>query len=174
MPMIKSQLNGPIPGENFTSDTKNYPWHRPPDFDDLNDALEHSFKHLSKDRSAFGLLTMLDNGMTIVQATTAFVISGVGSGKWTPDYAMLMAGPIARFIEMMAESYNVKAELGLDPVNARFMTNAYFRAQQEDAEDFSVTEEDIEATEPELAPDVVAQPTTKGFGTRQAPQEGMI
>ena len=34
------EFDGPIPGENFTSETKNYPWHRPPEITDYDEALE--------------------------------------------------------------------------------------------------------------------------------------
>ena len=31
-----AQPSGPIPGENFTSDERNYPWHRPPEYTDTD------------------------------------------------------------------------------------------------------------------------------------------
>ena len=127
MAFKKTDLNGPIPGENFTSDTRNYPWHRPPEYDDLNDAILYSFKYLTKPRAASSLLAFLDNGYTIVEATTAYLISGIGSGKWTLDYALLMAGPIARIMELMAEAYDVDYELGLPNIEDELMTSTYIR-----------------------------------------------
>ena len=34
--MLK-MFDAPIAGENFTSDTRNYPWHRPPEITDYDD-----------------------------------------------------------------------------------------------------------------------------------------
>lgn len=127
MAFKKTDLDGPIPGENFTSDTKNYPWHRPPEYNDLNDAILYSFKHLTKPRNASSLLAFIDNGYTIVEATTAFLVSGIGGGKWTLDYALLMAGPIARIMEMMAEAYDVDYELGLPNIEDELMTSTYIK-----------------------------------------------
>lgn len=108
-------LDGPIPGENFTSDTKNYPWHRPPDFTDLNEAVDFCIKHLTKKQQSFGILTALEAGVTVAQATRAIVISGISDGKWTPDFAILVAGPVARIIQTLADGYGIDAELGIDP-----------------------------------------------------------
>lgn len=108
-------MDGPIPGENFTSDTRNYPWHRPPEYDDLNTAVDFCIKHLTKKQQSFGILTALEAGVTVAQATRAIVISGISDGKWTPDFAILLAGPVARIIQTLAEGYGIKAELGIDP-----------------------------------------------------------
>ena len=46
------QPNAPIPGANYTSDTRNYPWHRPPDITDVDEALEHI---MERDRRWYAL-----------------------------------------------------------------------------------------------------------------------
>lgn len=125
--LSKDRLDGPIPGENFTSDTKNYPWHREPEFTDLDDAIEHSAKKLTGEKAAFGLITMLKGGMDIATAADIFVTSGIGAGKWTPDFGLLMAGPIARIIEMMAKGYGVKARRGWEE-DEEILTISYFDA----------------------------------------------
>lgn len=106
--------NGPIPGENYTSDTRNYPWHRPPEITDLDAGVELSVKRLTEKDSAYSLLTMLQAGVSVVQATDMFVTSGIGQGKWTPDFAILLAGPVSHIIKMMAEGYGIKYSMGLD------------------------------------------------------------
>ena len=60
------KFDGPIPGENYTSDTKNYPWHRPPEYDDLDKAIEYIGKRLTNQEYAVGVLTMLEAGIPIV------------------------------------------------------------------------------------------------------------
>ena len=35
------KFEGPIPGENYLTDTKNYPWHRPPDLVDYDEAVSY-------------------------------------------------------------------------------------------------------------------------------------
>lgn len=119
------KFDGPIPGENYTSNTKNYPWHRPPEYTDLDTAIEASFKKLTDEDNAVGLLTMLDQGVTVAQVASMFVISGIGGGKWTPDFAMILAGPIAHIIYLLAKGYGINCDLGIDkkkPIH----TSSYF------------------------------------------------
>lgn len=108
------QFDGPIPGENYTSDTKNYPWHRPPEFDDYDKAVEYSFEALMDPEVGFNFMAILEAGYSIATATDIFVTQGIGDGKWTPDFAILLAGPVARILQIMAKSYNIDAELGAE------------------------------------------------------------
>lgn len=106
--------NGPIPGEQYTSNTKNYPWHRPPEVTEIDKGIEAAIKQLSTRQGAFGLLTSLQAGVTVVQAADMLVTSGIGKGKWSPDMAILLAGPVARMMEIMAKDAGIEFALGLD------------------------------------------------------------
>jgi hypothetical protein len=123
---ITNKPNGPIPGENYTSDTKNYPWHRPPDHSNLDDAIIGAMKQLTTKEGTYGLLNTLQLGITIVQAATMFCISGIGAGKWTVDHAILLAGPVAKIMQIMADGAKIKYSMGLegDPIP----TSSYFDA----------------------------------------------
>jgi len=123
MPIDK--FSGPIPGENYTSDTKNYAWHRPPEHTNLDKAIETIAKKLMSEESYTGVLTMLENGMTVSQLTEIFLMSGVGNGKWTPDFALLLAGPTSHIVKLMAEGYGIKYEMGIDD-KIKGPSKAYF------------------------------------------------
>lgn len=124
-------FDAPIPGANYTSDTKNYPWHRPPEITNLDDAIELSFKKLTEENAATGILTMIEMGATVASLTHTFIMSGIGAGKWTPDYAILLAGPVSHIIYLMAKGYGLKPDMGLDQkVNPP--TKAFFKAKQVD------------------------------------------
>jgi hypothetical protein len=107
-------FDGPIPGENFTSDTKNYPWHRPPEYTDLDEAIEYIGTRLTNEDSSVGLISMMEMGIPVVDLTQMFLMSGVGAGKWTLDFALMLAGPVAHIISLMGQSFGVKYELGLE------------------------------------------------------------
>ncbi len=122
-------FDGPIPGENFTSDTRNYPWHRPPEYTDLDEAIEAAFKKLTAENEALGLLTMVEMGVDIATLTDMFVTSGIGAGKWTPDFAILMSGPVSHIIYLMAKGYGLDCEMGLEN-RSRPPTKPFFEAMQ--------------------------------------------
>jgi len=121
-------MSGPIPGENYTSDQRNYPWHRPPEFTDLDECLKIASKKIFNKESARGLLTMMEMGVPITSLTSAFVLSGIGGGKWTPDYAMLLAGPISHMMVLLARSEDIEYTLGTEekvaPPGATFFKEA--------------------------------------------------
>lgn len=126
MPMDRPiKFEGPIPGENYTADTKNYPWHRPPEFADLDKAIEMSAKRLTEENNAISILTMIEAGVSVASITEMYLMSGIGAGKWTVDQALLLAGPVSHIICLMCKGYGVKYDLGVDnkktPITSVFM-----------------------------------------------------
>lgn len=165
--MPHDNFSGPIPGENFTSDTRNYPWHRPPEHSDLNEAIDFCIKHLTKKQAAFGILAALEAGVTIAQATRAFVISGISDGKWTPDFAILLAGPIARIMQTMAKGYGINAELGLDP-DAGLPTLSAIKFDP-DAIDPSRVKDAVQAVDTDTIQNEAKTKSRRGFASRPSP-----
>jgi hypothetical protein len=121
---------GPIPGENFTSDTKNYPWHQPPEFTDINKALDMMSKKLTDFKRANGILTIVEMGVPLTRVTDMLVTAGIGEGKWTPDFAMLLAGPICRMIELICIGFEVEYKIGIEEDEDDFVTAAFFTEQK--------------------------------------------
>jgi len=157
-------IDGPIPGENFTSNTKNYPWHRPPEFTDIDDAIEYTIKKFRKKEAAFGLITMIEMGMDISTLTRTYVVNGIGQGRWTPDFAILLAGPVARIMMLMAKSYGVEYDLGIDdslPPTKVFLDFVGKVSPQRAVE----AAESVEATD-------VAAPTEEPAGEAPTPSTG--
>ena len=127
MVQMKNMFEGPIPGENYTSDTKNYPWHRPPEITDFDEAVSYSIRSLTDPEYGFNYMSILEAGYSIATAADIFVSQGIMGGKWTPDFALLLAGPVARTLDIMAKSYGIEAEMGTDrPVDV--VNPEYLRA----------------------------------------------
>jgi hypothetical protein len=124
--------SGPIPGENFTSDTRNYPWHRPPEFSDMDKAIDMISKKLLSPESSLGIITMLKMKTDVATITDMFLTSGIGAGKWTPDFALLLAGPVSHIICLMAEGYEIDYDLGLEEKVKR-PTAAFFKEVKNEA-----------------------------------------
>jgi hypothetical protein len=122
---------GPIPGENYTSDTKNYPWHQPPEYTDLDEALDYLSGRLTQFKVANGLLTLAETGVPLYKVAHFVLLSGVGEGKWTPDFALLLAGPVTRMIEMMCIGFDVEYDLGIYDDEDEFETGNFFKHENE-------------------------------------------
>jgi hypothetical protein len=107
-------MDGPIPGENYTSDTRNYPWHRPPEFTSTDDAIDYVAKVFSKEEAIASTVTMMEIGIDIATITDIFITKGISEGKWAVDLGLIIAGPVAHMIVMMAKAYGVPVRLGLN------------------------------------------------------------
>jgi len=163
-------FEGPIPGENFTSDTKNYPWHRPPQITDLDQAIELIAKKVMGEPLCYNIITLLEVGVPVVSIAGIVAMQGIGAGKWTPDYAMILAGPICHIIMIMAESYGVKYKLGLDQ-DFKLKTKHYFQM----ANRVNAVRGTEEALETEVPKEPMA-PTQGGFmnvGKNMIQEEGI-
>ncbi len=106
--------DGPIPGENMTSDERNYPWHRSPDITDSDEAVDYLSDKLTDTKDGFMYMNLLKADVTVAACVDMAVTQGISDGKWTPDFAILIAGPVARLFEIMAKSYKIKYALGVE------------------------------------------------------------
>ncbi len=144
--------DAPIPGANYTSDTRNYPWHRPPDLHNTDDILEYVMKQLTETDSGMVYMSLIESGVTITAITDILLTLGISKGKFSIDFAILSAGPIARLLEILAKSYGIKYDLGINR-EPDFVSSVVFKEAMAPANDEGTEEEEIpentESEEPE-------------------------
>lgn len=179
--MAEGTVNaGPIPGENFTSDTKNYPWHQPPEFTDVNKALDMVGKKLTNFKKANGILTMVEMGTPVSRVADMLLTSGIGEGKWTVDYALMMAGPVTRMIELLCIGFDVPYTLGTEEDEDDFTTGTFFEEDKKLKENasgsgFKLLKSELPALKAEEATDSQTEPSEDlqqgGFMAMGAPKE---
>lgn len=119
--------SGPIPGANYTSDTKNYPWRQPPEFTDLDSALDYLSRRLTQFKTANGILNLAEAGVPLYKITSMILTLGLSEGKWTVDYMLLLAGPVTRMIELMCVGYEIDYDLGIEDDENDFVTADFFK-----------------------------------------------
>ena len=119
---------GPIPGENYTSDTKNYPWHQPPEFTSLSKALDYTSKRMTDKKVIVGLVAAMEMGIPLVNVSQMILMQGVSEGKWTVDFALLMAGPTVKILEIIADFFEVEIVLGIEE-EEKYTTGYFFKNQ---------------------------------------------
>lgn len=179
-------MDGPIPGENYTTDTKNFPWHRPPQFTNLDDAIEYSIKWIMDEERADNYILMLQVGWTVVDMAQMFIMNGVGKGLWTFDMGLLMVGPIGHILIIMARGAEIEYDLGIEP-QEKMPSLEYFRALSREnpeiveamnevldpedlGDDVDSEEPDEEGGAPTPPEDVATQPPTTGLGGMTPPE----
>lgn len=104
-------IDGPIPGANYTSDTRNYPWHRPPEYSDYDDAIEYLIGKINEPESQDLVMSLLALKMDVTSVVTSLLLQSISKGKIPIDLAILIAGPVARYISIIADEAGVKHKM---------------------------------------------------------------
>jgi hypothetical protein len=161
--------NAPIPGANYTSDTRNWPWHRPPDITDIDEALEYVIETLTETDAGMRYMGLIESEVPLVSVADIIVTLGIGRGKWTPDFALLIAGPVTRLLEIMAKAYNIEYDIGIDDEPDITTSVVYKKAMELSSPSEEETEEVEEVEE-------VIKEETQGFmiAAPEEEQESML
>jgi hypothetical protein len=150
------KLEAPIPGGNFTSDTKNYAWHRPPDLVDYDEAVSYMIDKIDEPEQIELVYAMLGIDAHITTVVTTILLQAVSKGKMGIDLAILVAGPLARYIEIAAKDVGIKYEIGVEDKNRVIITPTLLKAsmgiidQEEEVQDTVVEEATPEAPQESL------------------------
>ena len=122
------KFEAPIPGANFTSNTKNYAWHRPADITTYDDAVDYFIKKLDEPEETELMSSMLQIDIHITTVVSSLLMQAISKGKVPIDLAIIIAGPLARYIEIIAKGMGIKYEMGVEDKNRVVMTPTLLRA----------------------------------------------
>ena len=122
------QLDAPIPGENFTSDTKNMPWHRPPDLIDYDEAIDYFYERLEDPEQMELTFAMIGIDAHITTIVSTILLQAIRLGKISIDLSILLAGPLARIIEIQAKTVDLPYEMGVEDKDRVIITPTLLRA----------------------------------------------
>lgn len=122
------KFEGPIPGENYLTDTKNYPWHRPPDLVDYDEAVSYMLDKIDDPEQIELVFAMLQIDAHVATVVSTLLLQGISKGKFSIDLAMLMAGPLARYIEIKANNSGIKHEMGAEKDDRMVLTPTLLKA----------------------------------------------
>lgn len=104
-------IDAPIPGANFTADTRNYAWHRPPEYADYDEAVDYFISKLNEPDQQHLVMSMLQLKMDAASLTGSLLMQGISKGKVSIDLAILIAGPVARYIGIIAKEAGIKHKM---------------------------------------------------------------
>ena len=112
------KMQRPIPGQSLTRDPENpLPSEQPPQFVDKTDALEYLFSSFVEENKYESLLTVLDQGMPLMDLTKLLLMSGFQDGLWNFDLMLILIEPVAYMLMALAERAGInftvmKPEMG--------------------------------------------------------------
>ena len=109
-------FNVAIPGQSLTDEPKNFPWERPPEIADPDEAVKHHLTYLSKDEAVESTLFVLESGLPITTFVSTLMTNAVGNGIHSIDVGLLIAPTIHEAIKATADEggINYKEEFSRD------------------------------------------------------------
>jgi hypothetical protein len=160
MKKSKPFFHGPIPGENYLADTKNYPWHKPPDIVDYDEGVEYMMQKLGEKPAVAAIAALTKKETSILELTKYNVLGELKAGTFSIDLGLLLAGPIAKTIEMIAKSQNVDPYLGWEQEPTLLTSDMLDRTEGIDPKKLSEdTQNTVDSVEEEPKEGLMAEPT---------------
>lgn len=101
-------FDAPIPGQSLTQEVGSAPYESPPQFVEVDDALEYLFDKLSEKRQATRLVLLLKKGVPVEYIVRTILYDGFTKNKWTPDVALLMGRILMAMVISIGYTAGVK------------------------------------------------------------------
>jgi hypothetical protein len=112
--MVNFKFDRPVPGQSLTADPGKYPYERPPEINDPEEAMMYHVLKLSEPKvmkSAFGLL---EQGVDLVTLVEGILRNGVANGIHSIDVSMIIAPTIHEYIKDTADAVGIEYDEGVD------------------------------------------------------------
>lgn len=147
------KIDAPVPGANLLADTRNYPWHRPPDITDYDEAVSYMISRISQEEQAELVYSLLQIDTTVTTIVSGLLMQSIAKGKIPIDLAILISGPVARYIEVLAQTNGYKYDMGTDTSDRVKITPTLLKMAmgivEDDEEEMEDTPEEVVSAMPE-------------------------
>jgi len=98
------QMQRPIPGQSLTNSPDSpYPWEQPPEFTEIQPAIESLYISLTEDDAYEAIVDLIDADNTIADAAQVVLYAGFEKGLWNPDLMTLLIEPTMYLIMGLVE-----------------------------------------------------------------------
>ena len=147
------KIDAPVPGANLLADTRNYPWHRPPDITDYDEAVSYMISRISQEEQAELVYSLLQIDTTVTTVVSGLLMQSIAKGKIPIDLAILISGPVAKYIEVIAQTNGYKYDMGTDTSDRVKITPTLLKMAmgivEDDDEEMEDTPEEVVSAMPE-------------------------
>jgi len=106
--MTESALMAAVPGQSLTDYPKNYPWERPPEIIDPNDAIKFHIDRVSDPDIIDNVLDALEFGVPVKILSDAMMTGAVASGIHSIDTSLIVEPIVRDFIMKAADMAGVE------------------------------------------------------------------
>lgn len=164
------QFNGPIPGQSLTTAPRNFPWERPPEISDPEEAIQMHITRLSDPDLLEDALNLIEFEELDIQTVVKGIMRGaVANGIHSIDVALLAAPVVHEFLKQAAKAVGIDAEDGFEDKAAKKQKDDYVvssRAKKMLKEMGAKPKEVAKEVQMEEAPEEEAPAAPKGLMAR--------
>lgn len=162
--MIQS-FQAPIPGQSLTTPPGSFPFERPPEITDPEEAIQMHLTRLSNPEMIEDMLDALELDISIRQLTEGILRSAVAEGIHSIDVSLAIAPVVHEFIKINADEAGIDYEEGLeDKEEKKAKREAISKAKSQKLVKQFLSEPTKEKVEPEPMP---TQEKSEGFMQRR-------
>ena len=104
-------FNAAPPGHSLTEDNSKWPWGKPPQYTDPDQALDSAIESIMEPRNKKELMKLLMVGVSVEVLVEGMLFQGFRDGKYTPDVGLLIKGPLGIILADIAEENNIPYRL---------------------------------------------------------------
>jgi len=108
-------FSAPIPGQSLTTEPKGFPWERPPEITDPEEAIQMHLARLSEPDMLDMVLDLIESdGLDVKTLTSGIMRGAVAKGMHTIDVALLVAPVVHEFIKQGALAFGLSPDDGFE------------------------------------------------------------
>lgn len=127
-----------IPGQSLTKPPRNYPWERPYEIVDPEEAVQYHLERLSRPDTIDNVLFALEMGVPVKHMTKGLMTAATGNGIHNVDVGLIIYPVVAEFIRTAATEADVSFINDFE--------NAETKKQDEDAKVMALLKKSLEET----------------------------
>lgn len=124
------RFDASVPGQALTETPGNLPSDRPPQYADVEDALDHVMQRLLSMRQAMHMLSLIDAGVPIDFLVKSLVMVGMQEGLWAAPSVYLLTPPLTVLMIRMAQAAKVDYILHATPDDSERIPEMMMRSAQ--------------------------------------------
>jgi hypothetical protein len=103
----KDEFSSAPPGYGLTLDNERWPWGKPPQIVDPEQAMNEAISSLEVTKIKRELMKLLMVGASVESIIEGYLFQSFQEGKFTPDVGLLIKGPLAMYLAAMAEEEGI-------------------------------------------------------------------
>ena len=106
-------IDAPIPGQSLTAPLGDRPWQNPPEYVEVEDALEYYIPKVLDPDFSVELLDIIEMGIPLTTIANSLQLASVMEGKHSVDIGMLVMPVLVEMLSLIAENANVDYDMGI-------------------------------------------------------------